>query len=100
MSTTKSHQVLTSRIAAGGFDLHSRDLHVGCYLAVRLVVAHGSLVLHAALPPDASWGLRDAGGISVGCKPQSARTLEPHLVHGVVERCAQRNHGSAVSGEP
>jgi len=33
------------------------------------------------------------------CFAQPARTLEPHLVHGVVQHCARRNHGSAIFGE-
>ena len=59
------------------------------------VVAHGPV----GLPADDPGHLRDTGGIFVGRVPQSARTLEPHLVHGVVQRCARRNHGNTVVGE-
>ena len=33
-------------------------------------------------------------------RPQSAPTLEPYLVHGLVQRSARRHYGSAVFGEP
>src|SRR5262245_52023733 len=51
------------------------------------------------LPADDSRHLRDAGRVSVGCFPQPACTLEPHLVHGVVQHCARRNNGSTIFGE-
>src|SRR5262245_5313191 len=51
------------------------------------------------LPADDSPNLRDAGSVSVACFPQAARTLEPHLVLGVVQRCARRNNGGTVPGE-
>src|SRR5258708_853663 len=55
-----------------------------------MVVAHGPV----GLPADDSRHLRDAVSVSVACFPQPTRTLEPHLVHhGVVQRCARRNHG-------
>src|SRR5882724_7308832 len=51
------------------------------HLAYRLVVAHRPF----GLPEDDSGPLRDAGGISVACESQAAGTLEPYLVHGVVQ---------------
>src|SRR5260370_40646094 len=60
-----------------------------------MVVAHGPV----GLPTDDSRHLRDAVSVSVACFPQPTRTLEPHLVHGVVQRCARRNHGGTVLGE-
>jgi hypothetical protein len=64
---------------------------------VLLGLAHGRAV---ALPADDSGRICDAGRISAGCQPQPASTLEPHLVHGVVQRCARRHHGRTVSNEP
>ena len=60
-----------------------------------LVVAHGPV----GLPADDSRHLRDAGRVPAGCFSQPARTLKPHLVHGVVQRCARRNHGGTVFRE-
>ena len=37
---SESHQVLTHRVVACGRHFHCRDLHVDCYLAVRLDLAH------------------------------------------------------------
>jgi Peptidase family M50 len=95
----RSHQALAYRVTAGGFDLHRRDLRVGHRLAVRLVLAYRTVASVATLPADDSRGLRNAGRVSVDCEPQSARTLEPYLVHGVVERSARGHYGSAGSGE-
>ena len=39
------------------------------------------------------------GVFSLDCQPQAARTLEPHLVHGMVEHRARGNHGRAVFGK-
>jgi len=82
----------------GGRDLYCRNLHAHPYLAIWLVVAHR--LPYPALSSDDSGCLCDAGGFSVNCQPQTARTFEPHLVHGVVQFCARRNHGSAGFGEP
>ena len=95
---TGSHQVLAHRVAAGGCDLYIRNLHTYACLAVWLVVAHGQS--HSALSPDDSECLCDAGDLSVDCQPQTSSTLEPHLVHGVVQRRTRCSHGSAGSREP
>ena len=94
---TGSHQVLARCVAAGGCDFYIRNLHAHHCLAIWLVVAHRP---HPTLSPDDSECLCDAGDFSVDCQPQTAGTLEPHLVHGVVQRGARCSHGSPVSGEP
>src|SRR6516165_12815389 len=76
---TRSYQVLAYRVAAGGSDLHHGDLHIDYRLAVRLVLAHRSIALSAALPADDARRLRNAGRVFVDCQPQSPRTLEPYL---------------------
>ena len=80
-----------------GRDVYLRNLHTHACLAVWLVVAHGP---HSALSPDDSECLCDAGDLSVDCQPQTSRKLEPHLVHGMVQRGTRCSHGSAGSGEP
>lgn len=101
VARTRSHPELAHRVAAGGSDLHLRDLRVGSRLAVRLVLAHRTLAfLCAALSADDSGGLRNSGRISADREPQPARTPEPHLVHRVVQRGARRHYGRAGVGEP
>ena len=65
-----------------------RNLHVHYRLAIRL--GHGTpAIAQLTLSPDDSGCVCDAGRVSVDCEPQSARKLEPHLVHGVVQRCTR-----------
>ena len=66
------------------------------HLAVRLGVAHRRSL---RLPPDDSGDLRDAWRIPRNCIPEPPCTSQPHLVHGVVERCAWRDHGGASAYE-
>ena len=40
------------------------------------------------------------GRFSVGRQPQTSCPLEPHLVYGMVQHCARRDHGCAVCGQP
>ena len=47
---------------------------------------------------DCSFLLRMTS-IAAAPSTRPARTLEPHLVHGVVQCCARRHHGSTVFGE-
>src|SRR5262249_20124127 len=92
---TDSHQVFARGAAAGGCDVYLRNLHADPGLALRLVVAHGPP--HSALSPNDSGGICDPGGLSFVCEPETAGTLEPDLVHGVVERSTRCSDGGAGS---
>jgi len=95
---TSSHQVLALGAVAGWRCVYLRNLHAYTGLAVRLVVAYGPP--HSALSANDSGRVRDAGGLSVVCQPETASKLEPDLVHGVVERSTRCSDGGAGSRQP
>src|SRR5271166_2338126 len=86
----------TCRAGDGGVDFRRWDLPAHHSLAVRLVMAHRTVRLSTDDPRH----LRHVGRFSVGRQPQTSRPLEPHLVYGMVQRCARRDHGCAVCGQP